>query len=131
MRLWHVDLIGVLPRQQLLGQWRECCCIASNLEKNGTPNHVLVNKIQDYPIEDFFSYTSLIIDEMRKRKYKVNENLFWKHFNNPSFSQNKNIFQHWHNKKYLIQCFYNLEEKHDCRAISDDEWNNITNNIQP
>lgn len=25
MRLWHKDLIPYLPRQQLLGQWRECC----------------------------------------------------------------------------------------------------------
>ncbi|MFQ7176654.1 MAG: pyrimidine dimer DNA glycosylase/endonuclease V, partial [Streptococcus salivarius] len=25
MRLWHQDLIAKLPRQQLLGQHRECC----------------------------------------------------------------------------------------------------------
>jgi uncharacterized protein (TIGR02328 family) len=31
MRLWHKDLISVLPRQQLLGQWRECCLIARNI----------------------------------------------------------------------------------------------------
>ena len=56
MRLWHKDLIPVLPRQQLLSQWRECCCIARNIVENGTPNHILVNKILDYPINrDFYS----------------------------------------------------------------------------
>ena len=27
MRLWHEDLIRKLPRQQLLGQHRECCAL--------------------------------------------------------------------------------------------------------
>lgn len=27
MRLWHEDLIGKLPRPQLLGQHRECCAL--------------------------------------------------------------------------------------------------------
>ena len=45
MRLWHKDLIPYLPRQQLLGQWRECCCIAKSIHDKGSPNHLLVNKI--------------------------------------------------------------------------------------
>lgn len=27
MRLWHEKLISKLPRQQLLGQHRECCAL--------------------------------------------------------------------------------------------------------
>ena len=30
MRLWHEDLIGKLPRSQLLGQHRECCALRGN-----------------------------------------------------------------------------------------------------
>lgn len=30
MRLWHEDLIHKLPRQQLLGQHRECCALRGN-----------------------------------------------------------------------------------------------------
>ena len=30
MRLWHEDLIRKLPRQQLLGQHRECCALRGN-----------------------------------------------------------------------------------------------------
>ena len=51
MRLWHKDLITVLPRQQLMAQWRECCCIIKNITEKGTPNHLLVNKIMNYDIK--------------------------------------------------------------------------------
>ena len=30
MRLWHQSLIKHLPRQQLLGQHRECCALRGN-----------------------------------------------------------------------------------------------------
>ena len=30
MRLWHQDLIKLLPREQLLGQNRECCALRGN-----------------------------------------------------------------------------------------------------
>ena len=59
MRLWHKDLIDVLPNGQLLGQWRECCAIARNIKAKGTPNHLLVNKIMDYPDIDFNTSNSL------------------------------------------------------------------------
>ena len=65
MRLWHKDLIPFLPRMQILGQWRECCLIAKSISENGTPNHILVNKIMDYPIEHFYRYTSDISDEIQ------------------------------------------------------------------
>ena len=30
MRLWHEQLIPVLPKNQLLGQYRECCALRGN-----------------------------------------------------------------------------------------------------
>ena len=33
MRLWHEDLIHKLPRQQLLGQHRECCALRGNVSE--------------------------------------------------------------------------------------------------
>ena len=33
------------------------------------------------------------------------------------------LFSNWHNDRYLTQCIYNLEEKHDCQGITDEEWN--------
>lgn len=126
MRLWHIELIDVLPRQQLLGQWRELCCIAANIKKNTTPNHILVNKIMDYSWSDFKSYCVNVIDEMKKRGYKVSEEKLWKYDVAKDAEIVKNVYKEWHNKRYLTQCLYNLQEKFDCGGISNDEWQKIS-----
>ena len=71
MRVWHTSLIPVLPRQQLISQYRECCSIMKSIAEKGTPNHILVNKVMDYPLAHFAAYTSLILKEMKKRGYKT------------------------------------------------------------
>ena len=133
MRLWHKDLIPYLPRQQLIAQWRELCAICSNLASKGTPNHLLVNKILDYPKNHFWTYHALIVKEMSDRCYRITANSMDK------FSSNYYLFAHshlddykvikaidvypdWHNERYLKQCLYNLQEKYDCGGISEDEW---------
>ena len=137
MRLWHKDLIEVLPRQQLLGQWRECCLIAKNIAEKGTPNHLLVNRIMDYPLEHFYSYARYIEYEMKWRcGYKCDFEKFKKWYDKIEFTPSNSrvpydwlakgvLFPDWHNKMYLQQCFYNLQEKHDCGGITIDEWGKI------
>lgn len=134
MRLWHKDLIDVLPRKQLLAQWRECCAIASNIASKGTPNHILVNKVLEYPLIHFTCYINKILNEMNRRGYKVNqksykrcvENLnkgkehFWNY--DGGMVINGNVFPDWHNGRYLRQCFYNLEEKYDCGVLTKEEY---------
>ena len=132
MRLWHKNLIPVLPRQQLLGQWRECCLIAKNIHDKGNPNHLLVNKIMDYPIDHFFRYGIAVREEMTKRGYKCDAEKFKKYFQNPQykFYRVDEIFPGWHNERYLMQCYYNLQEKYDCGGITDEEWE-LINKIAP
>ena len=123
MRLWHKDLIPILPRQQLISQWRECCCIARNIAVNGTPNHILVNKILEYPEAQFNVYALAIRNEILKRGYKCDWNKFTKWRINRNYEWGiKDIFSNWHNNRYLIQCLYNLQEKYDCGGISENEW---------
>lgn len=123
MRLWHKDLIPVLPRQQLLSQWRECCCIARNVAINGTPNHILVNKILDYPESQFNVYALAVRNEMLKRGYKCDWNRFIKWRINRNYEWDlKEIFRYWHNIRYLKQNYYNLMEKYDCGGITKTEW---------
>ena len=133
MRLWHKDLIPVLPRQQLLAQWRECCCIARNISVNGTPNHLLVNRIMNYPPEDLFTYGMSVTAEMKKRGYNATLNSMkkftadlLKHDENAcQYIPMEEVFFDWHNDRYLYQCFYNLQEKYDCGGITEDEWGKI------
>ena len=127
MRLWHKDLISVLPRQQLLAQWRECCLIAKNIVEKGSPNHILVNKIMEYPMAHFYNYTEEVYLEMNERGYNVDFSKFNKYFECVPYGCNSwdDMFKDWHNDRYFIQCYYNLQEKYDCGGITDEEWSKI------
>lgn len=136
MRLWHYKLIPYLPRQQLIAQWRELVCIAESIHKKETPNHILVNKIMDYPVTDFNVYCDIVLYEMVQRKYKVSESSMDKLNDYTGFlcdSDNAwkaehnliEIFPDWHTFRYLDQCMYNLEEKYDCDGISEEEWKKL------
>lgn len=137
MRLWHKDLIDVLPRKQLLAQWRECCAIAGKIAKTGSPNHMLVNKVTEYSQIHFIEYTNRILNEMHKRSYKVSESSFLRFIENLKISEeyfydvyniliNKDfLFPGWMDERYFKQCYYNLQEKYDCGGISEEDWNLI------
>lgn len=134
MRLWHYKLIPYLDKQRLVAQWRECCCIAKNIADNGTPNHILVNKILNYPFRHFYSYAGLVCDELIERGYKYDWTKFTNWFDKINcmechYIDENEIFKDWHNTRYLRQCLYNLQEKYDCGGISKEEWNNITKNF--
>lgn len=130
MRLWHKDLIEVLPRQQLLGQWRECCAIAKNISTKGTPGHLLVNKIMGYDIEEFITYSRNVWSELNRRGYYGDWRKFYQHLDiygelelDPWFCKAFDLFHGWHNWEYLDECYYNLREKWNCGGVPDDEWN--------
>lgn len=130
MRIWHKDLISVLPKYQLLGQWRECCAIARNIAEKGTPNHLLVNRVVDYPIDHLYSYCRLIQIEMIKRHYKCDFSKVYPYlYMIKGLLLNKvkyeDIFNHWHDNQYLRQCFYNLQEKFDVGGMTDEEYDAI------
>lgn len=131
MRLWHKDLIAVLPREQLVAQWRECSAIAGAIQKNGTPNHILVNYVVGN-LNSFVAYSYLVRQEMTKRGYRTMENVWtkivsivdtnvWKDFSL------KEIFEKEHNGRYFLQCYYNLQEKYDRGGISKADWDKIVN----
>lgn len=129
MRLWHYQLLPYLPRLQLVSQWRECCCIAKSIAEKGTPNHILVNKIMDYPIDHFRTYCNLVAKEMYNRGYKYGTSRLTKWTNQLTrkytLVSSNDLFSEWHNDIYLRQCLYNLEEKAMCNGIPADEWQRI------
>jgi len=73
MRLWSKNLITTLPSKQLISQWREIMAIIGSIKKKGFPNHILVNKIMNYPLNHFSSYCKIVTDEIIKRGYKINK----------------------------------------------------------
>ena len=132
MRLWHKDLIAVLPREQLVAQWRELSAIAGNLNTKGTPNHILVNKVCDYPRDHFISYAFWVRQEMTRRGYRTMDSVWDKilqtretDYGEAEILPIEELFPGWHNYRYLTQCYHNLEEKYDCGGISEEAFEKI------
>lgn len=141
MRLWHYKLIPVLPRQQLLGQWRECCAIAKLIVTDKTPNHALVNKVTLYPAWMFMSYIFMVQSEMERRGFHIYPPSLFSINDNTMLAEEEGYFAdddlysyndfafdpfpEWHNDRYLLQCYFNLEEKYDCGGMTEDEWQKI------
>lgn len=126
MRLWHYKLIPYLPDKQLRGQWREIALIKKALDE-GTLNHCIVNRVKDYPKEHFIRYTQIVADEMHRRGFKADWFALWrgewgKFPITAIHIPDGELFGAWHNTRYLIQCYMNLEEKYDCGAITQDEF---------
>jgi uncharacterized protein (TIGR02328 family) len=125
MRLWNYELLPYLPEAQFKGQLRELVAIMHDWRDKGKTNHLLINRVMEYPKNDFVRYFIEYEVEYHKRygKWLTKQ---WKEFE--AFSddgKNKGIFEGWHNKEYLRICMSNLLEKHrgiGKSRITDDEW---------
>jgi uncharacterized protein (TIGR02328 family) len=128
MRLWSWQILSSLPDMQLKGQWRECCLIADGLAKNGTPNHLLVNRVTEYSSDHFYTYCILVWSEMQKRKFKTTTQSECRVFDIAGKVVG-DIFGDWHNNEYLRVCMANLYEKHffgvGKSRITDAEWERL------
>ena len=91
MRLWHEEIIHLLPKNQLLGQHRECCALRGNgwnkkMEKRG---YKVSREWKDknYRGKTAESYTNLETQTIASPIYKE------------------------HNRDYLVECLENLRQK--------------------
>lgn len=128
MRLWHTDLIKVLPREQLVSQWRELSAIAGAIQKNGTPNHILVNFVIEYNFDHFISYAYYVREEMTKRGYKTMNSVWEKIVAlKPDYTilPLERVYFNKMDDTYRIICCYNLYEKYMCGGISGEDWQKI------
>lgn len=112
MRTWDYRLIEYLPDNQLRGQWRECGLIAQGIQDNGTPNHLLVNKVIEYPIDEFCSYCCRVYAEMKRRDFRISEASQERFARFGTYKWVEHPFDGWHTNKYLRVCMANLFEKH-------------------
>lgn len=116
MRLWHEQIIHLLPKNQLLGQHRECCALRGN---GWQKKHKIVDNVFSYSPYYLFIYHSVVMDEMGKRGYKVFKEWRDKNYRGKR-AENYNILEEKvlespiykeHNKEYLIECIENLRKK--------------------
>ncbi len=108
MRLWHVELIDVLPKSQLLAQWRELNSIFAKEDR-----HILINYIYEYPKTHLYSYTTLVMEEMQKRGFQIRTfDKMNRYFEFVEQEQIAHPFAQHHDATYFEICFYNLKEKY-------------------
>ena len=115
MRLWHQDLITKLPRQQLLGQHRECCALRGL--GWGKP-HSVVNYVFKHSLNELEDYHALVMQEMEKRGYKVTIQWWLRGYRGKKFNYCplgvdfiapvKHLVYVEHNEDYLKECIENL-----------------------
>lgn len=118
IRLWHQDIIGALPRNQLLGQHRELCALRG---LGFNKKHKTINYVFYHPYSDLFHFHLIVIKEMKKRGYFVNP--LWEdiHYRGKKLGMDYSIFTleypslnliyTEHDLFYLISCLKNLEKK--------------------
>ena len=125
MRLWHKDLIHVLPKEQLVAQWRELSAITGSIQKKGTPNHILVNFILDYDYDHFISYAMIVRKEMTSRGYRTMDSVWQKIISlKPEYKiiPFNEIYFNKMDYEYLTICYYNLYEKYLCKGITKEDF---------
>lgn len=129
MRMWHKSLIPVLPREQLVAQWRELSAIAGNIKTKSTPNHILVNKVMNYSLNHFITYAATVRAEMTKRGYRTMDKVWDKITSICDGDYNilplNEIYPEWMNDTYFVICYYNLMEKWLCGGIKSEDWDKI------
>lgn len=116
MRLWHNSLIKVLPRNQLLGQWRELNSIFKLKNR-----HILINFVYEYPDFDLYCYSMNVINEMKRRGYRVDLRNFNNRFEKYNFAYSSKYipFENKMSDTYLKICIANLYEKYLCHGLTE------------
>lgn len=122
MRLWHYQIIPVLPNAMLISQWRECIAIKRQWEK-GILKHRLVSYVKNYDKDYFIDYVLKVMVEMDNRNIKYNHKYYEEIYKFCDGYYYKTYPEH--NKRYLLQNYYNLQEKYDRCIISKKEWKKI------
>ena len=131
MRIWHTSLINVLPREQLVAQWRELSSIAGAIKRNGTPNHILVNFVMDYNWDHFISYAYYIRQEMTSRGYRTMNSVWEKIVSLAGDELDylilplEEVYKEKMDNTYLLICYHNLLEKALCGGVKKEDWDKI------
>ena len=144
MRLWHQKLIPYLPRQQLLGQHRECCALRG---KGWGKKHATVDYVFTHDPARLVAYHHLAMNEMERRGYHPDTT--WRNGTWRGSTLGESTEELWkkcrvnavvymlaaektgamiypeHNDEYLRECIDNLRDK----GIDVSEMERLINNV--
>ena len=107
------DLLKKLPRQQLLGQHRECAALRG---KGWGKPHSVINYIYNYDISKLVGYHYQVMQEMMDRGYNVSEEWLESNYRGKklgftgTYKVDTSKYPE-HNKEYMKECIKNLKQK--------------------
>ena len=142
MRLWHKDLLCVLPQDILIQQFEDCCKIYEKLDSNsvhslnewalpilyGSSNQEYSNKMT------FAVYWAYVFQHLDKdSRLKVSRGSLCMYHrcvdtyieSGKEFEYNK-IYDWWMGDRFKNQDLYELQRMYDLRQISEKDWIVIT-----
>ena len=120
MRLWPLAIIDRLPRQQLLGQHRECCALRG---KGWGRKHRTVDYVFSYPHWWLYVYHHEVLQEMIRRGYSFNIDWLNHLYRGRELGMDESLriepimnirldsIYPEHNAAYLDECIANLARK--------------------
>lgn len=123
MRLWPLMIIEHLPRQQLLGQHRECCALRG---KGWGRKHATVDYVFKHPYAWLWFYHVYVMGEMERRGFRPDSAWRRRSYRGKSIGDDKtditepgmlrsipgSIYVYpEHDEKYISECIENLRRK--------------------
>ena len=105
MRIWHYELLPYLPDLQFKGQLRELVAIMHDWRDKGKTNHILINRVMDYPKSELLLYFETYASIHALRYNKLLSQHYYEEFrefaygSKISFNPNLELFDGWHDKE--------------------------------
>ena len=131
MRIWDYRLLPYLPDAQFKGQLRELVLVMRTWRDTGKTNHLLINRVMEYPKSELVKYFIVYEVQYHKRygKWLTKQWKEFKAFNCEDLNNKKRYVDDWHTKEYLRSNMANLWEKHYMgigkSRITDEEWETL------
>ena len=130
MRIWSKKLIPVLPTKQLKAMRYE---LGDMIKQYPNIKHPLVKFANNYDIAYLGQYYGCVLLEFNERNINRKETydegiicfVAMVTQMQPQEIMDNDLKFKEDNIRYLIQCYYNLQEKYDRGIITQEEWNKI------
>lgn len=137
MKIWHKDLVCHLADDLLLELFENCSYkyVREYCNFKIKLLYPEFKRFECYNKSHFYLYCSIIINEIEKREIQDDVQYYncWKQFVydfvsdeerqiSSRIEKDNSLFYGWHNTRYLLQCYYELQFLFDCGLISNDNW---------
>ena len=144
-KIWHKDLVRYLPDEILVQLFEDCWrgYVLEVIRYNGKYLSPEFEKVTHYNKSHFYSYCLIIVNELEEREitheiqgYDYGRQDIYDFVSDEErqissrVDKDNSLFYGWHNERYLVQCYYELQLLFDCGLIDKDCWFSIYKHVK-